>query len=229
MSAYDSFTKHYISVDNIIFGFAQGELKVLLIKRNFEPHQGKWSLMGGFVRQGENLQDAAARVVLTLTGLADVFMEQVKTYGAIDRDDEDRTISVAYYALIRVDQYDAALGEGHGAKWFPIEALPKLIFDHAQMIQDALKVLQEKTRQKPIGFNLLPLKFTIPQLRLLYEVINQKQLDHGNFSKKLHNMQLLERLDDKDKSQSKKGAYYYRFDPLRYRALETEGLNFDLK
>ncbi|MEL6846721.1 MAG: DNA mismatch repair protein MutT, partial [Bacteroidota bacterium] len=181
------------------------------------------------VRRGENLETAAKRVVETLTGLSQVFMEQVRTYGEVDRDDEERTISVAYYALIRVDQYDAALGERHGAKWYPIKALPQLIFDHAEMIQDALRLLQDKTRKRPIGFNLLPPKFTIPQLRVLYEAINQKKLDHGNFSKKLHGMALLERLDEKDKSQSKKGAFYYRFDPRRYQTLEAEGLSFDLK
>lgn len=185
--------------------------------------------MGGFVRLDESLDEAAARVVRYTTGLADVFMEQFYTYGEVSRDTEARTISTAYYTLIRVEQYDEALGQLHGAKWFPLEHSPSLIFDHNRMVNDALQILADKTRNQPVGFELLPEKFTIPQLRALYEAINGKRLDPGNFSKKLHNMKLLTRLDEKDKSQSKKGAYYYRFDKVRYEELQKEGLLFELK
>ncbi|MEZ4828122.1 MAG: NUDIX domain-containing protein [Bacteroidia bacterium] len=226
---YKNTEKHHVAVDNIIFGFDGNRLMLLVVKRQIEPCKGEWSLMGGFVGKNESLDEAAARVVKITTGLEDVFMEQFFTYGEVDRDTEARTISVAYYTLIRVEHHDHALGQQHGARWFPLENLPHLIFDHNQMVKDALQVLAVKTRNQPVGFELLPEKFTIPQLRALYEAITGKPLDPGNFSKKLHNMKLLTRLDEKDKSQSKKGAFYYRFDKIRYEELQKEGLLFELK
>ena len=227
---YAKHPQHFLAVDNIIFGFDEDRgLMLLLVKRKLEPQKGNWSLMGGFVKQDESLDTAAARVVEELTGLTGVFMEQLNAYGDPNRDPEARTVSVAYYALIQVNHYNKELGERHGAQWHPIGSFPKLIFDHNRMVANALTVLQTKTRSQPIGFELLPEKFTIPQLRSLYEAINQKPLDHGNFSKKLHSMKLLTRLDEKDKSKSKKGAYYYRFDDQRYRELQESGLLFDLK
>ncbi len=225
---YNQHEKHYLAVDNIIFGYAEKNLKILLIKRNFLPERGNWSLMGGFVKGDESLDLAAARVVKELTGLDAVFMEQLYTYGKVDRDPEARTISVAYYTLIRVDLYDSDLGSQYGAKWFSVENLPPLIFDHREMVQQALQVLRQKTRTQPIGFNLLPEKFTIPQLKSLYEAIHQRILDPGNFSKKIKKMKLLTRLDEKDKSQSKKGAFYYQFDKDRYEELREKGFYFDL-
>lgn len=227
---YTNHDQHFLAVDNIIFGFdADKGLMILLVKRKIEPQMGKWSLMGGFVRKDESLDEAAGRVVEELTGLKDVYMEQLRTYGKIARDPEARTVSVAYYTLIQVNHYNEELGKKHGAEWHPVGGYPKLIFDHNDMVENALKVLQLKTRSQPIGFELLSEKFTIPQLRILYEAINQKPLDHGNFSKKLHSMKLLVKLDEKDKSKSKKGAFYYRFDDERYKQLQEKGLLFDLK
>ncbi|RMG26732.1 MAG: NUDIX domain-containing protein [Bacteroidetes bacterium] len=225
---YQDHDQHYVAVDNIIFGFDAPDLKLLLIRRKFQPCMGQWSLMGGFVKKDESLDQAAARVVEELTGLQNVFMEQVHTYGAVQRDTEARTISVAYFTLINTADYDPALGLKHGAEWFDIKQFPPLIFDHQHMVEKALQVLRRKSRTEPLGFNLLPEKFTIPQLRVLYEAINQTEFDPGNFSKKLKAMNVLVKLDEKDKTSSKKGAYYYRFDQQRYEELVARGLAFSL-
>lgn len=225
---YNQHDQHYLAVDNIIFGYAEKDLKILLIKRNFLPEKGNWSLMGGFVKGNESLDSAAARVVKELTGLDAVFMEQLHAYGKVDRDPEARTVSVAYYTLIRVDLYDSDLGDQYDAQWFSVEDPPQMIFDHREMVRQALQVLRQKTRTQPIGFNLLPEKFTIPQLKSLYEAIHQSILDPGNFSKKVKKMRLLTRLEEKDKSESKKGAFYYQFDKERYEELRELGLYFDL-
>ncbi|GAB4424038.1 MAG: NUDIX domain-containing protein [Bacteroidia bacterium] len=230
MHAYPNQDKHLLAVDSIIFGFEAEELKVLLTRRRLDPAKGEWSLMGGFVHADESLDDAAARVVKELTGLEGVFMEQLHTYGAVDRDPGARIVSVAYYTLIRVDLYDPELGRKHGAAWVPVHDLPPLVFDHPQMLRQALEVLQRKTRIQPIGFELLPEKFTLPQLMALYNAINfdKPPLDPGNFSKKIHRMDLLTRLPEKDKSGSRKGAFYYRFNKERYQKLLEEGLAFSL-
>lgn len=227
--SYQQHDRHYLAVDNIIFGYDQKVLKILLIKRKFEPELGNWSLMGGFVQTGESLDRAAARVVKELTGLEGVFMEQVKTYGAVDRDSEARTVSVSYYTLIQADLYDAELGKRKGAAWFPADNFPDLIFDHRDMVAHALDALRHKTRIQPIGFELLPEKFTLPQLRSLYEAIHHKELDPGNFSKKMKKMRLLIQLEEKDKSESRKGAFYFRFDYERYESLLAQGFHFDLQ
>ncbi|NJO01553.1 MAG: NUDIX hydrolase [Bacteroidia bacterium] len=215
-------------MDNIIFGFDEKELKILLIKRGFEPEKGKWSLMGGFLKGDESIDEAAIRVLNELTGLKDVFVEQLHTYGAIRRDPVARTVSIAYYALIRVNDYDPNLGEKYGARWFSIYDYPSLIFDHQEMVTDALARLRVKTRTQPIGFELLPEKFTIPQLRHLYEAIHNQGYDPRNFSRKLIGMKWLIKLDEKDKENSKKGAYFYKFDPNRYKSLLSEGFIFEL-
>lgn len=223
---YDHHHKHFVALDCIIFGFDSNDLKLLLVKRGFAPEKGKWSLMGGFLKAEESLDEGAARILNQLTGLTDVYMEQLYAYGEVNRDPVARTLSVAYYALMRVDDYDASQARAYGAQWFPVAALPHLIFDHNEMVQRALARLKKKTRNQPIGFELLPQKFTIPQLRRLYEAIHQQMIDPRNFSKKLHAMKLLTKLDEKDKSSSKKGAYLYQFDQNRYEKLLSEGFSF---
>jgi len=214
-----------IAVDCIIFGFDKNQLKLLLMKRALEPEMGKWSLIGGFVTKDESLDDAAQRVLHKLTGLKNIYMEEVKAFSEVDRDPGERTISVAYYALIKTSR-NMKLSDEYGAQWFPIEKIPPLIFDHLQMVEAAKKKLKTMAKHQPIGFELLPKKFTIPQLRSLYEAIYEENLDKRNFSRKLLAMNLLEKLDEKDKKNSKKGAYLYRFDKKRYIELVKKGLNF---
>lgn len=225
---YTEYSKIYVAIDCIIFGFLNNELNVLLLTRDFEPGKGKSSLVGGFVREDESLDEAARRILFDLTGIKDIFLEQLYTFGNVDRDPGERVISVAYYALLKAQDLDHDHVERHGARWCPIKECNSLIFDHNDMKERALKRLQRKAKSQPIGFELLPRKFTIPQLQNLYEVIYQKKFDNRNFRKKLVSMNILEKLEVKDKSTSKKGAYLYRFDRRRYNKLLKEGFLFDL-
>ena len=216
-----------VSVDCIILGFKDGELNVLIIKRKFEPLRGERSLMGGFVRENESLNETVSRVVAEYTGIENVYLEQVGAYGDVDRDIE-RVISVVYYALIDMQQFDEKLKKQHNAEWININKVGKLIFDHNQFLDDTIKILRRHTATRPVGFNLLPEKFTLPQLQFLYEAIYQHPLDKRNFRKKVFEMDILERLDEKDKSSSKRGAYYYRFNKEKYDRRLEEGFDFSL-
>jgi len=184
--------------------------------------------MGGFLQKDESIEDAAKRILHQLTGLSDVYMEQLYSFGELDRDPGDRIISVAYFALIKINDSDLELVKNHGATWIPISSLPQLIFDHNQMVERAMKKLQVRARTQPIGFELLPEKFTIPQLQGLYEAIYNKSLDKRNFRRKLLAMDLLEKLEEKEKESSRKGAWYYRFDAKKYEDLLKRGFNFEL-
>ncbi|MDT0650946.1 NUDIX hydrolase [Autumnicola edwardsiae] len=220
--------KMYAAADCIIFGFDSGKLKLLVFKRRVEPLKGEWSLIGSFVRLEEDVAEAAKRVLKEITGLENVFMEQLKTYGKADRDPGFRCLSIAQYALIRINEYDEELVEKHGAHWYDIGAVPDLVLDHNKMVQDALERLKRKARHQPIGFELLPEKFTIPQLQQLYEVIYQKELDSRNFRKKLLSLKVLIKLDEKDKTSSRRGAFLYKFDYENYHKLVKSGYNFEI-
>lgn len=209
--------KFYVAVDCIIFGFSEGELHLLLLKRNFEPAMGQWSLMGGFVQPDESVDNAAKRVLAELTGLENVYMEQVKAFGEIDRDPGERVISVAYYALININEYDKELVQQHNAFWVNINELPELVFDHPQMVEQARKLMQQKASTEPIGFNLLPKLFTLSQLQSLYEAIYGEPIDKRNFRKRIAEMDYIEKTDKIDKMGSKRGAALYKFNDKVYR------------
>ena len=224
--------KHYqhkdrilVAVDCIIFAFNQAELQLLLAKRAFHPKMGAWSLIGGFVRVDESLDDAATRILNDLTGLDNIYMEQVSTFSNVNRDPVERTISIAYYALIKMDK-SLELKKEYGARWFPISDLPELVFDHMNMVIEAHEILKSHAKHHPIGFELLQKKFTIPQLRQLYEAIYGRALDKRNFSRKIHAMRILHKLDEKEKLSSRKGAFFYEFDKKRYEELVSQGFNF---
>ena len=209
--------KHFlIAVDCIIFGFDGEHLKLLLIKRGFEPEKGKWSLMGGFVQSEESLDEAANRILHQLTGLKGVYMEQIKTLGDPERDPVERTLSVVYFALIDIHQYETQISGEYHAEWFPINKYPKLIFDHSGMVELARKQLRYKASLHPILFELLPEKFTMPQLQYLYEDVYNATFDKRNFSRKILSTDLLMKQKDKDKSASKKGAFYYKLNKRKY-------------
>ena len=214
---YNINPQFYVSVDCIIFGFDKGSLKLLLLKRNFEPAKGSWSLMGGFVQDGESVDDAAKRVLAELTGLENVYMEQVGTFGEVDRDPGERVISVAYYALININEYDRNLVQQHNAHWAEINEIPPLVFDHPQMVKQARIMLQKKASSEPIGFNLLPSLFTLFQLQSLYEAIYGEPLDKRNFRKRVAEMDYIEKTDKIDKTGSKRGAALYKFNENAYR------------
>jgi len=220
--------RQLLAVDCVIYGFDNHELKLLLIKRNMEPGKGMWSLMGGFSKQNEGLYQAAERVLKQLTGLQNVYLEQLFAYGDVDRDPGERVVSVAYYSLIKIEDYDKDLVKENNAHWRPVSDIPDLVFDHREMVDKALKRLRRRARIQPIGFELLPEKFTMPQLQSLYEAIYQKDLDKRNFCKKIISMDLLDKLDEKDKSSSKKGAFLYRFNPEKYQELVSKGFYFSV-
>ncbi|MDR1814041.1 MAG: NUDIX hydrolase [Tannerella sp.] len=207
---YINHPKFYVAVDCIIFGFKEQKLHLLLLKRNFEPAMGQWSLMGGFVQVGESVDDAAKRVLKELTGLERVYMEQVGAFGDIERDPGERVVSVAYYALLNIDDYDKNLVHRHNAYWTDINNLPPLIFDHDEMVAKARNIMKQKAVNEDIGFNLLPEQFTLTQLQTLYEGIFGETLDKRNFRKRVAGMPFIEQTDEIDKSSSRRGARLYR-------------------
>jgi ADP-ribose pyrophosphatase YjhB (NUDIX family) len=210
MKHYLKHPKHYIAVDCVILGYNEGELCLLLYPRNFEPSMGAWSLMGGFVQDEESSDDAAKRVLKQTIGLEDIFMKQVGVFSEPDREPDVRVISVAYYALVRMEEHDKACVREHGGHWWPITNLPEMIFDHGKMFEKALVKLQQEAGSRLIGEDLLSEKFTLLQLRKLYDAIFQREFDPGNFRKKILSLGVLERLEEKDLTESKKGAFYYK-------------------
>lgn len=214
-----------VAVDCIIFGFDGQNVKLLLVKRSFKPQQGEWSLMGGFINPTESTEDAANRVLEEYTGLHNVYMEQFKVFGNPNRDPVERTLSIAYFALIDIHEYEEQLRAEHSPEWFPLDDLPDMVFDHPDMVNGALQQLRYKAALHPILFQLLPDKFTIPQLQALYEGVYQTEFDDRNFSRKLLSTGLLVKLAEKDKLSSKKGAFYYKLDQSNYQENINKFLN----
>ncbi len=221
---YSEYSKVWLSVDCIIFGFDEGKLKVLIGKRQMDPGRGEWSLYGGFVSSDDSVDDAAARTLYELTGLRNLFMRQVGAFGNVDRDPGERVVSIAYYALINVKDYDDDLRLSHGVKWVDINEIPQLYSDHNEMVNKARKMMQQKLAHEPVGFRLLPSLFTLTQLQQLYEAVNGSGLDKRNFRKRIKDMDFIEKTDLMDKTSSKRGAYLYRFNKRAY----NEAPNFKL-
>lgn len=219
--------KIHLAVDCIIFSFFEGQIKVLIFKRKVEPLKGRWSLLGSFVKKDESVETAAQRVLHELTGLGDIYLKELKSYSAVDRDPGQRCVSIAHYTLINAERNKDVVA-AHDAHWFGIEELPSLILDHDLMTRDALNALKTEARYQPIGFELLPELFSIPQLQQLYEAIYERQLDSRNFRKKLLSFDVLIKTNEKDYSSSKKGAYLYRFDEKKYQEFLTTGYDFTL-
>jgi len=207
----------YLAVDCIIFGFDDDGLKLLLIRRNFEPAKGEFSLMGGFVEENESCDEAASRVLSSLTGLQNVYMQQVGAFGSVDRDPGERVVSIAYYALIDIRKRDSSLMEQHNAFWVDLHEKPHLFFDHDQMVEAALKQMRKTASDSPIAFNLLPSEFTIPQFQHLYESIFDEEMDKRNFRKKIAEMDYIEKTGNIDKTGSKRGAALYRFNARKFK------------
>lgn len=228
LNNYKSEDKVLLAIDCIIFGFDQEQLKILLIQRNFEPEKGKWSLIGGFLKSSETLDDAANRILFALTGISNIYMEQLYTFSEIDRDPKERTLSSAYYALINIEDRDEELTEQYSAKWFNIDDAPRLIFDHQLMVDKAIKRLRRRAISKPIGFELLPEKFTMLQLQHLYEAILNEKLDKRNFINKINGLDILIKLEEKDMTSSRKGSYLYQFEKEKYDQNVIDGFIFKI-
>lgn len=218
-----------LTVDCVVFGFDDNELKVLLIKRGIAPFKGKWALPGGFVRMEETIDKAARRELSEETGLTNVFLEQLYTFGTVDRDPRERVVSVAYYALVKLAEHPAAgASDASDAAWFPVGRPPALAFDHAEILATALGRLRAKVRYEPIGFELLPAKFTLSQLQHLYEIVLQSELDKRNFRKKILGTRLLVPLKEHAIGGAHRPAQLFRFDAKKYAALKKRGFNFEL-
>jgi len=226
MNRYPGETRILVAVDCIIFGFDGNDIKLLLVQRGLKPEKGKWSLMGGFLQVGESPEQAANRILKQLTGLEGVYMEQMKAFGEPDRDPVERTLSIAYFALIDIHQYEKQLSNEYHPEWFHVKKMPDLIFDHKKMVEIAKRQLRYKAALHPILFELLPAKFTIPQLQILYEGIYDTTFDNRNFSRKVLSTELLIKQKEKDKANSKKGAFYYKLDKRKYKANFQAFLNF---
>ncbi|HQU99615.1 MAG: NUDIX hydrolase [Bacteroidia bacterium] len=218
------------SIDNVIFGFDEGSLKVLLIERAEEAFIGKMALPGNLVRHDENLDLGASRILYELTGLKDAHLEQLYTFGDINRHPLGRVITVAYYSLIRIKKYklQPKISFAKRAAWIPVAEIPQLAFDHNVIVEKALDRLRGKLRYKPIGFELLSEKFSLSQLQDLYESILLIAIDKRNFRKKILSYDFLIALNEKQKDVSHRAAKLYRFDKKRYELLDKKGINFEL-
>jgi ADP-ribose pyrophosphatase YjhB (NUDIX family) len=220
-SYYFEHQKIFVSVDCIIFGFEHNKLKVLIGKRQMDPGRGEWSLYGGFVRNDESLDEAAKRTLYDLTGIRNLDMFQVGAFGEVSRDPGERVVSVAYYALINVADYSNRLLKDHGVEWVNIEELPTMYSDHNEMIRKARKLLQQKIKYEPIGFQLLPKLFTLTQLQRLYEAVNGEEIDKRNFRKRIKDMDFIEKTELIDKVSSRRGASLYRFNKKMFNSDTT--------
>ena len=221
---YNEHQKVYVSVDCIVFGFDEGKLRVLIGKRQMDPGRGQWSVYGGFVGNTESVDDAAQRVLYELTGLKNLYLQQVGAFGSVDRDPGERVISIVYYSMINVKDYNRTLLMQHDVEWVSIDELPPLYSDHKQMIRRARQLMQEKISTEPISFNLLPKLFTLTQLQRVYEAVQGEEVDKRNFRKRIKEMDFIEKTELIDKKTSKRGAYLYRFNKRAY----NEDSNFKL-
>ncbi len=215
-SYYGEHSKLLVSVDCIVFGFDEDKLKLLIGKRKMDPGRDEWSLYGGFVEANESLNDAANRVLGDLTGLNKLYMKQVGAFGNIDRDPGERVISIAYCALINVNDYDDNLRMQHGLEWINLENMPKLYSDHNIMVKKAINMLRQRINTEPLSFNLLPDLFTLTQLQHVYEAILSEELDKRNFRKRIKCIDFIEKTELIDKVTSKRGAALYRFNKRAY-------------
>jgi 8-oxo-dGTP diphosphatase len=218
-----------LSIDCLIFGFKNSELDVLLIKHAEGISKGRWALPGGWIRYNESIKDAANRLLTSLTGVSNIFLEQLGAFGEVDRYPGKRVITLAYYALINADNYSLSAGfTASDAKWFKVRKVPRLPYDHNKILKAGFDHLKFKVRHEPLGFNLLPEKFTLHELQKLYEAILGTELDKPNFRRKLLKMNLLVPCKEKQRDVSHRAANFYRFDKKVYKKLRESGFNFEL-
>lgn len=223
------FERPNLAVDCVVFGLDEEDLKIILIQRDLSPFKGKWAVPGGFVHTGESLEDAAKRELREETGVEDVFLEQLYTFGDVKRDPRERVVSVAYYALVNLRDHEIrAATDARNAAWFSVDDLPPLAFDHNHIVNVALRRLKGKVRYEPIGFELLPEKFTLTELQRMYEKILDQNIDKRNFRKKILGMGLLRELDEVQMDVAHRAARLYKFDEKKYLNLKEGGFNFEI-
>lgn len=226
MAKYRNQTRMLAAIDCVIFGFDGQAIQLLLVRRSLEPEKGAWSLAGGFIQPNESADEAAARILFNRTGLRGMYLEQYHTFSDPHRDPAERTLSIGYFSLIDISKYEDQLRNDFQAEWFSLTKLPGLVFDHAQMVKSALEKLRYKAALHPILFELLPKKFTLPQLQCLFECVYETRFDKRNLSRKILSTQIVVRQSDKDKSTSRKGAYFYKLNSRHYRARFQDFLHF---
>lgn len=218
-----------ISIDCVIFGFDGTGLKILLIRRKYQPSEGAWALPGGFIKKDENLDDAAQRILKDMTGAHDIYMEQVHTFGAVNRYPLRRVITISYYALVKPEHFSLIAGaDADRVEWFSVKEMPEMPFDHFEIFNRAHKKLRSKVRNQPVGFELLPKKFSLTELQSLYEAILGVELDKRNFRKKILKMKLLVDLKEKQQYVAHRAATLYQFDSKNYATMQEKGFIFDL-
>ncbi|MEN8678633.1 MAG: NUDIX domain-containing protein [Akkermansiaceae bacterium] len=228
-----SFTYEYarpaLTTDCVVFGLDEEDLKILLIQRALPPFENEWALPGGFIRVGEDINTCARRELEEETGLKNVYLEQLATIGTPDRDPREHVVTIAYFALVNlIDHPPTAATDARNAAWFSFDDLPPLAFDHEKILKLARERLRGKVRYQPIGFELLPKKFTLTQLQQLYELILEEPLDKRNFRKKVIQLGILAETNEVEKDVARRAARLYRFDRSRYRKLQKQGINFEL-
>jgi len=218
-----------VTTDCIIFGFDETDLKVLLIERGIEPFKGSWAFPGGFLNMDETAEEGAKRELEEETGLKNVFIEQLYTFSDVNRDPRGRVISVVYFALVKLENYKAKAGDDASkAEWFSVKEIPTLAFDHEMILRKALYRLKGKIRYQPVGFELLPEKFTLSELQHLYEVVLELKLDKRNFRRKIQKMDLLIETGEKEQNVQHKAAMLYKFNKTKYDQLSQTGFNFEI-
>ena len=218
-----------VTTDCVIFGFDGSALKVLLIERGIDPYKGKWALPGGFVNMEEDAEQCARRELFEETGVRDMFIEQLYTYSDVNRDPRGRVVSIAYFALVKISDYELLAGDdAKNANWFSMREIPSLAFDHDRILRMAIQRLKGKVRYQPIGFELLEEKFTMRDLQNLYEAILELQIDRRNFHRKIMKMDILIQLDEKESNTPHRAGRYFQLDRKKYKELTTKGFNFEL-
>jgi 8-oxo-dGTP diphosphatase len=217
-----------ITIDCVIFSFDKKNLEVLLVQHAEGESMGKWGLPGGYLKREESTDDAAHRILYELTSLDNIYLEQLKAFTNPNRVSDKRIVTIGYYTLVNREDYNIKAGFTlREAKWYKINAIPDLIFDHNEILEFSLMQLRNRVRQAPIGFNLLPEKFTLLQLMHLYEEVLGIELDKSNFRRKILHMKLLLALDEKQQDVSHRAAKLYKFDPEIYKKLTEKGFNFE--
>lgn len=218
-----------VSVDCVVFGFNESELNILLIKRKRDPEKGSWALPGGFILDSETLDDAAIRILEETSNVKNIYLEQVHTFSDTERFPTRRVVTTSYFALIDPEKHSLKAGiDTTDVKWFPVKEVPALPFDHSTIFGSALDKLKSSVRYKPIGFELLPKKFTLTQLQMLYESILDVKLDKRNFRKKILSTKLCIQLNERQTGVAHRAPYLYKFDLKTYKKLKKKGINFEI-
>lgn len=215
-----------VTTDCVIFGFDGTKLQVLLIERGIEPYKGRWAFPGGFLNPDETAEDGALRELREETGLSGAYIEQFHTYTDPNRDPRERVITIAYYALVRIQEVKGG-DDAAKAQWFPLEDVPQLAFDHDRILREAISRLRERIHFKPVGFELLPEKFTMKELQALYEAILDVKFERRNFAKKMLHYDLVTQLDETTWPTPKREAYLFCFNKENYEEFKKKGFQLE--